>query len=691
MHLSSFIGAAFVVSAVSAQPLDTRTLSPITVSDQALPASQLDPKLSLAGKQTELGKTLDLLPGVSLRQQGAHAGEPVLRGLGWERVTTQYNGLSLYGACPSRMDPPVSIFQASSLQSTLIEMGPASVIHGPLSTGGRIRISDELSLSEPGEKSAESSVQAGYDSNGKGRSLSANRGVRTDKQAWRVDLGIDKSGDYFSGDGKRVPAGASAEKASAQWKSKLSDDLIFSLSTRWIYDKDVIYLALPMDSRYAKTNLTTGSLQWQPTESALSELRFRAGVGTIDHLMDNRDKPNRKLMEASTPSTVDSYDIGILSRWNLNQGELRVGTDASILERDALRTRIMKATGMVLKDPIWPDLSREQVGLFGEWESTITPSLTLRSGARLDYISSDTGKADAMIMPGPGIGKTTVGKAWQDIGGSTGSDPSQDDTLASANLVLSQSLSETWLAQVGFSRVEAQPNLTQRYLSFGPVPGGFGIGTPSLDPETKYEIEMRTEGQIGQHRLGFAAFASRINDYLLPTTVAMTDVNGDGKTDRVKGTVNQDAEMWGLETSLRLHLTESLSLPVNLSWVRGQTTKGQDLPEIPPLEMDASLMWEGQRPSQTFAEFGVRFAYRQEYIDPGFGEDETPSFAVFHLRCGMEIRPGWTLEAGIENLFDREYNEHLTREVLLPTADLASGEEVPAPGRSFNLSTRFVW
>jgi iron complex outermembrane receptor protein len=212
-----------------------------------------------------------------------------------------------------------------------------------------------------------------------------------------------------------------------------------------------------------------------------------------------------------------------------------------------------------------------------------------------------------------------------------------------------------------------------------------------LDPETKYEIELRSEGQIGAHRMGVAVFASHIQDYLLPTTVAMTDVNGDGRIDRVKGTVNQDAEMWGLEASLRMQLADGVTFPVSLSWVRGQTTDGQDLPEIPPLEMTAALRWEGTTESKPYTELGIRFANRQDRIDPAFVEDETPSFAVLHLRGGIEIIPGWLIEAGIENLLDREYHEHLTREALMPLGDLTAGDEVSSPGRSFTLSTRISW
>lgn len=691
MYRLLIVGAATVVSAVSAQTPETHTLSPLQVHNRALPATELSSALHLSDQLDDLGNALLNLPGVSLRKQGTQAGEPLLRGLGWERVTTQYNGLCLYGACPSRMDPPVSLFTPASLKSVMVELGPASVIHGPLSTGGRISLSDELNFADPGENVYAGSASGNLGSNGKTREGMITAGGATGQQSWQVHLGAEKTEDYFSGDGTRVPAKGESEDASAQFKTRLGDGWILDLNTRWIYDKDVDYLSLPMDSRYAKTNIYNGKLQWLPELENLTEISFRLGSATVDHLMDNRDKANRRMLSAFTPSTSKSTSAGILTRWNLHGGELRSGIDASQLDRDALRTRTMRATGMSFKDPIWPDLTQEQAGIFGEWEGSVSENLHLRVGTRMDHVRSDAGKSDAMIVPGPGYGKTTVKNAWQTIGGTTGDNPEQKDTLFSANGILSRGFGENWIGQIGFGRTEAAPNLTQRYLSFGPVPGGYGIGTPSLDPETKYEIELRTEGLLGPHRLGIAAFAARINDYLLPATLTRADVNGDGRVNRIRGTVNRDAEMWGLEASAHLDFPKGISAPLTLSWVRGKTTDGDDLPEMPPLEVLAALKWEGNRMEKPFVEIGMRFAYEQEKINQAFGEDETPSFAVFHLRGGYEISSGWLLEAGIENLFDREYHEHLTREALLPGGDLAAGAEVPSPGRSFTLSTRVNW
>lgn len=688
-------GACLALSAHSELPESYLSLPPYELEASASdtqPPLAPPPHLFLSLEDQELSSSLRLLPGVTLRAQGGHAGEPVVRGLGWERVTTQHNGLNLYGACPSRMDPPVNLFTAGELDTISIELGPVSVTRGPVPMGGRITLETRLPLetAAPPRQAAEARVTGSSNGNAITAGLTAERA--DDTTAIRVQGSLDSSGDYTSGDGITVPAQYESEKASALWTQRLSDDLQFEVETRWIYNQNIDFIALPMDSRYEKTNLTTGSLFWTPEKDSLQSIRLRAGLGRVDHLMDNRDKANRGMVEASTPSTADSRNLGLLTTWKIGDGQLQAGVDGSTLDRDATRTRTMVRMNRTFVDPIWPDLSQEQAGGFAEWEQALGTSTGLRAGLRMDTFRQDAGKAGASIVPGPGVGKTTVEQAWVDVGGSDPGHIDNQDTLLSGNLKLDQSLSQDWTVQLGISRVEAVPNLTQRYLSFGPVPGGFGIGTPSLDPEKKWEVEIRTESRIGDHRVGGAVFAARIQDYLLPTTVAMLDVNGDGRIDRVKGTRNEDAELYGAEASAVLSLSPGVTVPVHLSFVRGEVRKtGAPLPEIPPLDLQAALRWQGPEDRDWFVEFGAYLAARQDRINPEFGEDETPSFALFHLRAGKSFSPHWRVEIGIENLFDREYHEHLTREALLPEGDLKPGDEVPGPGRGFHLSVQADW
>jgi iron complex outermembrane receptor protein len=87
-------------------------------------------------------------------------------------------------------------------------------------------------------------------------------------------------------------------------------------------------------------------------------------------------------------------------------------------------------------------------------------------------------------------------------------------------------------------------------------------------------------------------------------------------------------------------------------------------------------------------ELGGRFVAEQDLIDPAFGENETPGFSVWHLRARFAVARYLSIDAGVENLFDREYWEHLTREAAANVPGLVPGQEIPQPGRFVTVALR---
>lgn len=687
---AALFGAVCLTAPLFAQDTAPHTLTPLTVT--GLTPAPLPPQTltggPLASSPLELGQALNNLPGLSIAARGPHGGEPVIRGLGWERVKTDFNGLSLHGACPSRMDPPASLLNPATARIVEVDLMAPSVLHGPGGLGGRIRVNTELTWDPADPAPAAGTLLLHAASQGKARGLQTEVQSETPTTAARAEAAISTQGDLFAGDGTRIPARRDVRNLGADTAWRPAEDLTLRFAWRWIEEKDVDFPALPMDTRFSEMDLFTLGSRWTPQNQTLREIDLRIGLQTLDHLMDNRDKPNRPFMEASTPTTSDVLNGRLLSRWHLAGGELRAGLDAARVEREATRTRRMTATGMTFRDPIWPGLIEDQTGLFSEWEGTPNPDLTLRAGLRLDHIISKADNTHLMVMPGPGAGRLSLRQAYIRYGGAGQADPDQDFTLLSGNLRLTRALPEAWTLTAGLARIASAPNQTQLFQGFGARPGGFGVGNPDLEPEIKHQIELRADGSLGPHRLGVAAHAARIDDYLLSTTLARIDITGDGMPNRILGTRNVDATLVGAEASLVLDLPGAFSLPVDLAWVRGENRDDdRPLPEIPPLEGQASLRWE----QGTLLEFGVRFAARQDRTDPAFGEDATPGYAVLHLRARREILPGWTLEAGIDNLLDKTYNHHLTREAVLAGGDLAPGDEVPAAGRSLHLALRAEW
>ena len=110
----------------------------------------------------------------------------------------------------------------------------------------------------------------------------------------------------------------------------------------------------------------------------------------------------------------------------------------------------------------------------------------------------------------------------------------------------------------------------------------------------------------------------------------------------------------------------------------GRTNEGDPLPLIPPLKNTtickfkkgvASIQMEGE------------FSSAQNRINSGFGENTTPAFAIYHLRTSFR----WTVKetivetgAGIENILDKAYSEHLDWGNYL------------RPGRSIFLNLRVI-
>jgi len=656
----------------------------VSTSSSSIPSTNL-PMSSGAGTVTD---ALEQLPGLQMRRLGACGNEPVIRGLGWERVQTRFNGLPLYGACPSRMDPPVNLFSLENLDAVEVLMGPASVIEGPPGIGGAVNLSTRLETSDT--PMILTSLGAGVESQGNVWNVQGGVEGATERNAWRINAATGGRDDYTAGDGTKVPAGSQHEEATVNVLQAFGNGHSFHLGGHWKHETDTDYVALPMDSRYVKNLIGTAEWIWETDGEVLRGLELRGGVSDTEHLMDNRDKPNRRMLEASTPSEADSASVRFLSRWALGEGEFRFGADASQLERDATRTRFVKANGMTFKDPIWPGMEQDQSALFAEWETPEASEWSLRAGLRSDWVETDATRADERIVPGPAYGPTTVAETYVDVGGSDGT-IAQDDQLWSGTLQIGRDVSEAWRVNLALGHIESAPNLTQRYRAFGPEPGGFGLGTPSLDPETKQEIELRAEGTVHTHRLGIALYAARIDDFLYPTTLTMLDVNGDGRIDRVRGHENRDVERWGMEAEAILTASETLQVPLKMEFVRAETTDGTPVPETPPLELHGALQWSPASEWNPVAELGLRYVHKQDQIDPAFGEDATPSFALVHVRVQFQPVENWWVEAGIENLLDRTYHEHLTREALLPVGDLQAGDEVPGPGRSFTLAVRTRW
>jgi iron complex outermembrane receptor protein len=640
----------------------------------------LDLETLSTGPASNIAVALGTLPGLSGVRRSLGSFEPVVHGLGWERVQTELNGMPLYGACPARMDPPAFLLTAASAEEVLVVKGLASVSLGPAGTGGRVRVSTDHDRGpEPGR---ETSPWLRLSFAGDGDRLRGGAGVKGGTDRIDYSLGVEafEQGDYRSADGTVVPASQRETGGFLSFGHRPGKDHRWSLGAIRQVGEEIAYPSLPMDTDRSESVFYRLGYRFEPmpSGSVLSSIELSAGASILDHLMSNRERTNRAMIEAESVSEARTRSARLSTDWALSpRSRLGAGLDLNALDRDALRTRYYVSSGRTAYDHLWPDVSQDDLGLYAEYLHLPGSAWSLRFGLRYDKIRSEAGAADD-----PALGGGSIREAYQLFYGPEAALTDRDESLVSGNAVFSRRLGEKLTLQGGLGLASRAAGVTERYFAFALSPGGFLVGNPTLRAERKRELSLGARFEGRRWNASVSGYYYDVEGYILPVLLDPMDLDGDGTLDLIRGFENTDAGLAGLDLTFLCRLSPLWSVPGSLFLVRGEDERrAEPLPEIPPAELRLALRRDIQGRLSGSVELGGRLVARAERIDPDFGENETPGFALWHLRARLEVTRVLSVEAGVENLLDRQYVEHLTREAAGNVPGLSPGQEIPQPGR----------
>ncbi|MBW2273382.1 MAG: TonB-dependent receptor, partial [Deltaproteobacteria bacterium] len=638
-----------------------------------------------SGRARNVSEGLTEIPGLSGVKRGANGVEPVVRGLGWERVPIQVQGLPVSGAGPGRMDTPATFFGPSAIQKVEVVKGLPSVVIGPGGTGGHVNISTDF------ERPADSGIEVG------GRVLTTYQGDRHafsglalgqgGSDRFDLHMGVEGStgGAYHSANGTRVPNenNAVGGNVSMGFRPAEGHRIFGGFVGTSYWDTD--FPSQPMDAAEGDSYL--GNLGWRldREEGTLEQLIVRGGYNAAYHQMSNARRPASLTMLAVTNGDADTGYGAVESHWRLPADiGLAAGVDFNHLQRNAIRDRTMVMNGMQLRDFLWPDIYQWTAGFYGEIDFDITPELTLRAGGRLDVVRADARAADAPSAD-PGL---SVREAYVVYYGPDAAKTDRTNTLGSGNLLLEWQPRGDLTTHAGAGVISRAPSSTERYFAFAPARGGYTIGDPSLDPEMRVESEAGIGWKSEYVDTSLLGFYSWFPDYILPTQVGTFDDDLP-----VRGYENIEAQTWGIEASIKARWGKHLRLPLSFSYVEGRNLSGGGhLPQMPPFAIRAALRWEDYSSrAPWWVQFGGQFVRKQDLIDPDFPENETPGWENLHVRGSVEVFPGLIVEAGVENLLDQEYSRHLTIPAAQATGDLSPGQEIPEPGRYGYVSLNWIF
>jgi iron complex outermembrane receptor protein len=219
------------------------------------------------------------------------------------------------------------------------------------------------------------------------------------------------------------------------------------------------------------------------------------------------------------------------------------------------------------------------------------------------------------------------------------------------------------------------------------------VGTPGLAPERSTQGDVWIAAETDRARLRLSGFARRMTDYITLAPAPDVDPLLPLSPETVFRYVNGTATFVGGEVEGQARATSFLALRASGSvlWGEDETVGEPALGVMPPqATLGARLDAPTRRP--LYLDADVQLVARQTRVATQRGEGATDGYTLVGLRLGAEPVPGITLTAGVDNLFDVAYVNHLNaRNPFPPMSGPLGGRALPEPGRVLRVGARLAF
>jgi len=589
---------------------------------------------------------LKSIPGFSTIRKGGSNGDPVLRGMVGSRINLLVDGGQIGGGCPSRMDPPTAYISPQLFDRVTVIKGPQTVLYGPGNSAGTVLFEKDFKRYTKTDATLEGSLLGG----------SAGRNDQmVDVRAGTPDVYMNVSAnhthaqDYEDGDGHRVHSAWDRWNVDTALGWTPDDNTRLELSAGK-GDGQAAYAFSGMDGAQFLRESVGLKFEHDRPAAVFDHIEAQLYYNYADHVMDNytlRQPDPSSMMPMAMASDVDRRTVGGRVTGTFDWGDmwkLQAGLDGS---SSVHTSRMGGPPGGMLPDyrtqPRLRDARMDTLGAFGELTWNLTERDRWIGGARMDRAQTrgyDLPVASSGgMMPGMGGAGRTV-------------DVSRAETLPSGFARYEHDLASspaTFYAGVG--HVERFPDYwelfgqhTQKNL------GSF----ETLRPEKTTQLDIGLQYHDARLKAWVSGYAGVVKDFIL------MDYGTDMGAAQAR---NVDARIAGGEAGLVYTLDDHWRADATVAWAWGENrSEHRPLPQMPPLETRVGLTYD----SGVWSVGGIwRLATAQRRVAVGegniVGQDLGPSagFGVFSLNGGYRIDRSLTLSAGIDNLFNKTYAEHV--------------------------------
>ena len=700
------------------QEVSVTALMPELATELVTPASEIERRVA-----QDLARSLRSHAGVTAVRRGSINLDPSVRGLYAEQIGVFVDGTRTFAAGPARMDSALSHISPHALQSLRVVRGPYALTWGagtlsaiqaetfkPAFGAGDFRLGGRAGYNYGSNGGANDGFANLYGSSDRVRfAFQHNTRIGGD---YTDGNGDTVQGDYASFDtrwdlGARLGretlleySGGFQRQNDIDYPGRLLDATFFETQSHAV------------EFSHTPTADVLTEIVGRAYVNRKDHLMNNENKPTA---LRNHQRTPPFPIRVDLPTSADT--VGGRFHAALETGPLRykLGFDAYRLRQNATQTISDRETGDVHHDrhPVWPDATLTNAGgyaqvLVDRGRSTVGATVRVdREQAQVGRVASffarnaipeyglhevhghfrcvtahcmtpeDAGAGHGMAH---GHGTThgqgmTTGNAMHgqgtDVHGGQGAATlvpgdrfTQTNTNVSAAANASLRLTDNWLITLGAGRAVRNPSALERYADRFPAvkfqTAAEFVGNPHLVPEKSLELNAGTTLRAAQATVTLDVFLRNVDDYI---TVAR-DPNLARRLplspDQLFRYVQEDAARFaGFDLTATSSAGPWIDLRGGWSYVRAEDLLfGEPLFGVPPFEQQYAL--DVHNPVRTrWLEVLVTSTAAQERVAATRLEAPTGGWTTVDLMAGLRMNEGLTLRAGVQNLTDQYYVNHL--------------------------------
>jgi len=638
-------------------------------------------------KSADLGEALfKQSPSVSLVRRSGIANDVIVRGQKKDNINVTIDGAKVYGACPNRMDPPISHVLTNNIDYIEINEGPYNVEDfGVLSADVKIH------TIQP-EDEFQGDINLGFGSWGYKKAAISASGAITENVKFLISASTETSEQYEDGDGndfvgqiqREIDLGNVIPTTQYQDKYKdldayskktvlaklfwnITDNQELRLSYTGNRSDDVLYPSSKMDALYDYSDIFNAEYTATDLGKYSKELNVQLYQSEVEHPMSTKYRLMGAQDYMTHALTTKMQGASIKNSFDVDNHTITAGLDYSLRNWDGVYTKNEKPLPGDFYYSI-NDVDTENIAFFLKDKITMD-KLVLDLGLRYDD-TTVTPANDRMNLVQPD-------NEYNELNG---------------YIFATYNMDKSTKFFAGAGKSSRVPDAKELYWIGAPKPlptGGMfapSVGTPDLEATINYEVDMGMEKNFDNASVKAKVFYSQLDNFIAYNASKMQNKYE-----------NVDATVYGFELSGTYIASNELYFDYGMAYQRGEKDDplegqtGTDMPEIPPFKFNAAVNYDYDETLAFKAELIASDSWTN--FDEENGEQELDAYGILNLKASKQWG-AFELTVGVDNVFDKTYAVSNTYNdlILLPvTGPDANVMLMNEPGRYFytNLQYKF--